>query len=46
MISISGPSEDDCKSCADGFLFDEKQKTCSSLCPNGNFYSKDDTVSR
>ncbi|CAF0988171.1 unnamed protein product [Rotaria sordida] len=37
-----GLSEDDCKSCADGFIFDEQQKQCLSLCPNGNFYSKDD----
>ena len=36
-----GPSEDACQSCADGFLLDPKQKTCTSLCPNGNYYNKD-----
>ena len=40
MIVI-GPSEDDCQSCADGFHFNIKDKSCSSLCPNGNFYNKD-----
>ncbi len=44
-VPFTGPSEDDCKSCVDGFSFDEKQKKCLSLCPNGNFYSKDDKVS-
>lgn len=37
-----GPSEDDCKSCADGFILDEKLKKCFSLCPDGNYYDKND----
>jgi len=45
-VSFEGSSEDDCKSCVDGFSFGEKQKKCLSLCPNGNFYSKDDKVSK
>jgi hypothetical protein len=45
MFACSGPSEDDCKTCTDGFMFDEKQKKCSSLCPNGNYYNKNDSVS-
>ncbi|CAF0847835.1 unnamed protein product [Rotaria sp. Silwood1] len=42
--TCTGSSEDDCKSCADGFRFDEQQKQCLSLCPNGNFYNKDDNI--
>ncbi|CAF2914819.1 unnamed protein product [Rotaria sp. Silwood2] len=42
--TCTGPWEYDCHSCADGFRFDEQEKQCLSLCPNGNFYSKDDKV--
>lgn len=38
---VIGPSENDCQSCADGFRFNPKDETCSSLCPNGNFYNQD-----
>ncbi|CAF3855729.1 unnamed protein product [Adineta steineri] len=40
----SGPSEDDCQSCAIGFIFNDKQNKCLSTCPNGNFFSKDDKL--
>lgn len=40
-----GATEYECTACADGFTFDEKSKQCLSLCPNGNFYSKENRVS-
>ena len=43
-LFFAGPSEDDCLSCTDGFLFDEKEKECVSRCPNGNYWSQDDQV--
>jgi proprotein convertase subtilisin/kexin type 5 len=44
--NCKGPSEDDCKSCSKGFEFDEKNKKCSSLCPNGNYFNQNDNVSQ
>ena len=43
-LLFAGPSEDDCLSCTDGFIFDEKEKECVSGCPNGNYWSRDDQV--
>ena len=40
-----GPSEDDCKTCADGFTFNEKERKCLSLCTNGNYFDKNTNVS-
>ncbi|UJR15817.1 hypothetical protein I4U23_002746 [Adineta vaga] len=37
-----GPSEDECKTCTEGFIYDNKQKKCSSTCSNGNFFDKDE----
>ncbi|CAF1326941.1 unnamed protein product [Adineta steineri] len=42
--TCSGPSEDDCQSCAIGFIFNDKQKKCLSTCPNGNYFDKDDKL--
>lgn len=39
---FEGSFETDCKSCADGFVLDEKEKKCLSLCPNGNYYNKNE----
>ncbi|CAF0849788.1 unnamed protein product [Adineta ricciae] len=38
--TCKGPSEDDCKTCADGFTFNEKERKCLSLCSNGNYFDK------
>ena len=45
LYCLEGSSEDDCKSCAKGFQFDEKEKVCLSLCPNGNYFDQNDDVS-
>jgi hypothetical protein len=42
--TCKGPSEDDCKSCSKGFEFDENEKLCLSLCPNGNYFNQNDNV--
>ncbi len=39
-----GPTEDDCKSCSKGFEFDEKEKKCLNLCPNGNYFDQNENV--
>lgn len=38
--TCQGLGENDCKTCAEGYQFDGRQKKCLSLCPNGNFYNK------
>ena len=42
---LLGPLENDCKSCSQGFQFDPKEKQCLSLCPNGNYFHRDEHVS-
>lgn len=45
ICSVSGPLEDECQTCAEGFVFDNVKKKCASTCPNGNFFDKDTKVS-
>ncbi|CAF3407738.1 unnamed protein product [Rotaria socialis] len=40
--SCNGPSEDDCNTCAQGFKFNANENKCSSQCPNGNYFDKDE----
>ncbi|UJR30781.1 hypothetical protein I4U23_018301 [Adineta vaga] len=39
-----GPAEDDCKTCANGFTFNEKERKCLSSCPNGNYFDKNENA--
>ncbi|CAF0981869.1 unnamed protein product [Adineta ricciae] len=39
--TCKGPLEDECQTCAEGFVFDNVKKKCVSVCPNGNFFAKD-----
>ena len=44
--SCTGPSENDCTSCTDGFVFNTATNKCTNTCPNGNYYNKAEDVSR
>ncbi|CAF1328959.1 unnamed protein product [Adineta steineri] len=39
--TCKGPTEDDCRTCTKGFIFNEKEKKCLGSCPNGNYFDKD-----
>lgn len=41
---VLGPSETDCLTCAEGYVFNSNEQQCTSLCPNGNYFNRDDRV--
>ena len=43
IFAFIGSSENDCKTCSNGFTLNEN--TCVSNCANGNYFDKDENVS-
>lgn len=40
FFSLLGPTDEDCQACSAGFLFNDKDRKCLSLCPNGNYFDQ------
>ena len=45
FFSRLGPTDEDCQACSAGFLFNDKDRKCLSLCPNGNYFDQGEQVS-